>query len=137
MGTGFIGRRFAATVALTGALALAGGAAVAMPASASTGAYGVVAVHTGGWGYMETVYGKGTTHQLATSPVWEVGGILGGAVVGWSSAAAQLAALPLSVYAWTIHYRAQQADASGQCFAMVRPFWGAPSFPGVESWGCR
>src|SRR6266498_3361371 len=98
------------------------------PASASSEAYGIVAVHNGGWGYQEIVYGKGTTRQIANAPWWDAGIILTN-VTPW--------AIPLAVTLWTIKYRAQDAVNTGQCYALVRPFWGAWYFAAKESWGCR
>jgi urea transporter len=105
-----------------------GGVLMAGPAQAAAPASGVVAVHNGSWGYQEVVFGKATTQRLATSPVWDLSGILAGVAP---------AAVPAAVYVYLIGYEARQAVASGQCFASVRMVWGTPFFPGKESWGCR
>lgn len=92
-------------------------------------AWGVVAVHNGSWGYKEVVYGKATTRQIANAPAWDVVYIMLGAGGLWG--------IPLAVSAWTIKYRAQDAVNTGQCFAMVRPFWGAGWWAAKSPWGCR
>lgn len=126
----FIGRKAAATTAAA-ALTVPALFMLAAPANASSGAYGVVAVHTGGWGYREVVFGKGTTQQLANSPVWDLIPILMQATPYIPEAALVVES------AYLIKYEAQQAVRSGQCFAAVRPTWVPWSFPGTESWGCR
>lgn len=105
-------------------------AGVASPASGARSAegWGIVAVHTGGWGYREVVYGRGTTREIANAPVWNVIQIL--------SAAGGIFGIPVALNAWTFQYRAQDALNSGQCFALVRPFWGSWYWPAKESWGC-
>ena len=93
------------------------------------GAYGIVAVHNGSWGYKEIVYGRGTTAQLAASPYWDLGMILSG-VTGWG--------IPLAVTMWAAKTKAQEAVNTNQCFALVRPtYWPNIYWPARESWGCR
>ena len=89
----------------------------------------MVAVHTGGWGYREMVLGKGSTQQLASSPIPDVVAILSGILGPWGIGVG-------GVYAYLVHWRAVDAVNNGQCFAWVRPFWGSPYFPAKESWGC-
>ena len=118
------------------------------PASATTGASGVVAVHTGSWGYREVVYGRATTRLIATSSVWELGPLLVGATAGGVAAAsggayaasvvaASLAALPVATQLYLIKFRAQEADRLGQCFAIVRPTSVPVSFPARTWQDCR
>jgi len=101
-------------------------------ARGASGANGIVAIHTGSWGYREVVYGRGTTHWLATSsyPL-----SVAGTLIAWSGGIRIPVLLP--VYLGTMVYRAEQADNSGRCFAMVRPTWVPIYFAAVESWGCR
>jgi hypothetical protein len=98
------------TVSLFTALLVALGLVSPASASASTygGAYGIVAVHTGSWGYREVVYGKGTTQQIANSPVWDLGALIAGYT--WFG-------LPAAVDLYLVKYEAQQAVNSGRCFA--------------------
>jgi len=118
------------TMAAFGAIVATVGIVSANPASASTGAYGVVAVHTGSWGYREVVLGRGTTQQWANSPWWDLGGTV--------ATTLSLYGLPFAVDLYLVHYEAQQAANSGRCVALVRSdWWLGWSAPGVESWGCR
>ena len=76
-----------ATLALVGIVSTGLVAVGSAPASAHGGASGVVAVHTGSWGYREVVYGRATTHRIATSSVWELGSLLTGATATGVAAA--------------------------------------------------
>jgi len=106
-----------------------GGAALVAAPDAQAAAYGVVAVHTGSWGYREVVFGRGTTQQIADSPWWALAGM----VVGQAG----LYGLPVVESLYLNQYEAEKAASHGICFAVVRPTWIPWAFPGVESWGCR
>jgi hypothetical protein len=124
-------------------LILGGGvAALAAPVSAQaeSGASGIVAIHTGSWGYREVVYGKSSTQQLYNethpmSNLWGAASYLGG--LGASAAINPFSAAAAGTYMWTVQQQVGNAVAHNTCFALVRLAWVPVYWPGVEPWGCR
>jgi hypothetical protein len=121
-------------VCMSFALVFAGSGAVLLAtagsAQAESGASGIVAIHTGSWGYREVVYGKNWTQGIAT---W------GGRYGVYEDIVGDLSDLigPVAVWEDATVYQAQHAAASNRCLAMVRMAWVPIYFPGIESWGCR
>lgn len=129
--------KLATVAALTSVLA-GGAVLVGQQAANADDGTGVVAQHTGRWGYNEIVFGKSTTRRIATSSIWDIGSLVGGPAVAYlGSPAAQLVAIPGGVYLWTVKWRAQDALNTGQCFSLVRPFYGSPGFAAKTWQGCR
>jgi hypothetical protein len=127
-----------ATVASISALSVIS----ATPASAHTGAHGVVAKH-GGAGftqYQEIVLGKGTTHWLATSPAWTVGSFLVSTASAHAGAPkwAKIAVAPgAGAYAVGTKVRIDQAEREGQCFSLVKVPYTWTYWPAKTRQGCR
>ena len=130
-----------AAMAASGAVA-AIPAVLAPAAQAETGAHGVVAIHTGPWGYREVVSGKGTTQQLHDL-IHRYGAVTNtpiGYLVSMGAWAAinPFAGAAVQTYMWTVQYKVDQAVARNTCFALVRlTSWPNVYWPGVEPWGCR
>ena len=94
------------------------------------GAHGVVAVHTGSWGYKEIVFGRATTRDIANSSVWDISALILSLAGPYGFAGALDAVL--------VKARAQDAVNTGQCFAQVRGWsTGWIYFPGKTGQDCR
>jgi hypothetical protein len=116
--------------------------AAAGPASAHTGVHGIATIHGGsGWSqYQEIVFGKGTTHWLATAPAWEVAAFLGGQASAHSGAPrwVRVAVFPAAAaYAVGTKIRITEAENQGMCFSLVKVPYTWTYWPAKTTWGCR